>query len=67
MRYDKLTGPNDSARTAALWKLQKAPHGGDNSIVNAHRPAWAFGFNVCEDGVAVGQCVLRPDEPHDRF
>ena len=35
-------------------------------VVNAHARVGCR-LQACEDGVAVGQCVLRSDEPHDRF
>ena len=65
-RNDKLARPGDPAGAAALGKVEKPPHGGDDLIVDIDRRARAFGFNVFEDGVAVGERVLRPDQPHDR-
>jgi hypothetical protein len=65
-RYDQLARPGDSAGATALWKVEKPPHCGDDLIVDIDRRARAFGFNVFEDGVAVGERVVRPDQPHDR-
>ena len=65
-RNDKLTRPGYSAGAAALSRLEKSPHGTDDLIVDIDRRTGVFGFNVFEDGVTVGQRVLRPDEPHDR-
>jgi len=65
-RNDKLARPDHSARAAALRKVEKPPHGGDDLIVDIDSRTGVFRFNVFEDGVTVGQRVLRPDKPHDR-
>ena len=43
-------------------KFEEPPHSGDNTLVDFDRCA-RLQFEVFEDRVAVGQGVLRPDQP----
>ena len=63
MGNDKLARPRNPARPAAFGKFEEPPHSGDNPVVYFDRRTRAVQFKVFEDRVAVGQGVLRPDQP----
>jgi hypothetical protein len=63
MGNDKLARPRHPARPAAFGKFKELPHSGDNPGIDFDRRTRAVRFEVFEDRVAVGQGLLRLDQP----
>src|SRR5260364_304738 len=63
-RDDQLARACDAPGPTTVRKVEQAPRGIGNPLVNMNRGKWVLGFDVTENIVAIGQCEARPDEFH---